>query len=110
MFDLVVMGGDAVDDLFVFAMLFEKFGSNQRMRSFDLVVQSLPNVVKQTRFLCAQNVESEFRCHHAAEMGNLDGMGEDVLGETLSKFQATQLGGHFRIQGRKAGFEDCLFT
>ena len=72
---------DGVDDRGRLAVAAREVGADDGMGTLDLVVDGLAEVVEQARTLSEAGVDAELGGHDGAELGDLDGVLEDVLAE-----------------------------
>ncbi len=71
----------SVHDFGTLAVATGKVGSDNGVRTLDLVVDGLAEVVKKTSALRGSLVEAELRGHDRTESGNLNRVGKNVLAE-----------------------------
>ena len=87
-----MMGGDRLDDARRFTEPLRIIGADCRMGSFHLVIDGLADIVQESRPLRLLDVHLQFGRHHPRQMGNLDGMLEDVLGIARPELEAARAG------------------
>jgi hypothetical protein len=100
------MGGDGVDDFVGFAITLDEISASDGVRAFDFVVDGFANVMKEPGALGGGDVKTEFGGHEAHEMGNFDGVVEDVLGVAVAKVEAAKDFEDFEVERREAGLGD----
>src|SRR5215203_1263945 len=76
---LVVVGADGADHVVGLAALLREAAPDQGVGALDLVVYGLAHVVEQGGAARDLHVGAEFLGHHAAEVGDLYGVGQHVL-------------------------------
>lgn len=84
------MGLDSVNDNGLLAIATGELGADNGMRTLDVMVDSLAKIVQQAGALGSHNVQAKLGSHHAAQVGNLEGMLEHVLTKRGAVAQSTQ--------------------
>ena len=82
--------GNRLDDSRGLPEPFGIIGADAGMGSLHLVIDRLPDIVKESGPLCLLDVHLQFGRHHSREMGHINGMLKDILGIARPKLQAAQ--------------------
>ena len=69
---LLMVRSDRIDDPLWHAVTARQVGADRRMRSFNLVVERLANVVEQAANLCGANVHAEFTGDGSCNLGSFN--------------------------------------
>ena len=80
------------------------------MGPFEFMVEGLSAVVEQARAFRKLHVESELAGHQTREMGNFDGMHENVLAVRRPVFQTAEELDQFGVESVDARLERRLFA
>lgn len=86
--NVAVVSLDSVNDLGVFFVLAAYVNADLYVRTFDLVVKSLTDIMEQTCASCKGCVNAKLACHDSGEVGYLDGVAEYVLAVGSSVLQS----------------------
>ena len=78
--------------------------------AFDFVVERFANVVQEAGFFGGDGVEAHFGGHEGHELGDFDGLVQDVLGEAVAEFERAEAFGDFGVHGRQAEAKDGVFA
>ncbi len=115
-FHFMMVARHALPHRFRFAVFFQKLRADRGVRTFDLVVDGLANVMEQSDATADGFVLAQLGGHHTFDAGDLDGVVEHVLREAVTEFQASEQFQYFRMNGLQtelergvlAGFADHL--
>ena len=69
--DIGMMGLDCVDDNGLLAITAGKLGANHSMRTLNVVVDGLAQVMQKTRALGGHDIQTKLGGHDAAQVGDL---------------------------------------
>ena len=100
---VAVVGFDGVDDDGIFLVLPGKIGAQLYMAAFHLVVNGLAQVMEQAGTLCHGDVHAKLRGHQTGDMGNLNGVVQNVLTVRGTVLLASQNLDQFGVQVVNAG-------
>ena len=87
-----------------------ELGADNGMRTLDVMVDSLAKIVQQAGTLGGHNVQAKLGSHHAAQVGNLEGMLEHVLTKRGAVAQSAQGLNDLGVQVVDTGIEGSLFA
>ena len=99
-----------MDDFRTFVVLLADIYANLYMRAFNFSSQSLTNFVQQTGTPCHVGIQSQFRGKNAAELGNFDGMLQDILPVAGTVIEPSQQLDHFVVDAVNIGFQNSMFA
>ena len=80
------------------------------MGAFHLAVNCLADVMQQTGTLCLCCIDAQFSGKNTGDMGNLNGMLQDILSITGAVTHAAQQLNQLRMQAMDAGLQNGTFT
>src|SRR5262245_27777268 len=100
------MAGNGIDHVIRFTEAAEDVRSDERMRAFDFVVDGLADVVEQAGAFGSRDIEVEFGGEQTGEMGDLDGMIEDILRKAVTEPEASEEFRNLRMERGQAGAMD----
>src|SRR5207245_914016 len=84
----------------------EQVRPDDGMRTLDLVVDGLADVVKQARQLCDADVGADLGRHHRREIGHLFGMVEHLLSVAGAETKDAEVTNDLRMQTLKTELQD----
>ena len=88
--DVGVVSLNSVNDNGLLAIATGELGADNGMRTLDVMVDSLAKIVQQAGALGGHNVQAKLGSHHAAQVGNLEGVLEHVLTKRGAVAQSTK--------------------
>ena len=108
--NLLMMGGDGVDDLRRLAVFPRQLTSDDGVGAFNLMVHGLADVVQQRRPPGLLLVEAKLGRHAAADERHLDGVQQHVLGIAVTELQPPQELDQFGVDAMDADVEHRLLS
>ena len=96
-FNIVMMGLDGMHNHGLFAISTCKISTNHRMRTFDLVVYRLADIVQKACAFCGHWIKAKLGGHHSAEIGNFKRVIQNILTIRSAVAQSTKNLFQFRI-------------
>src|SRR3989441_6389851 len=100
--DVPVVTDDAVDDVLREPVALEELAADDRVRTLDLVVDGLADVVEQSRALHRLRVVASLGCEHPRDVRHLDGVAEHVLSVRGAEMQPPEQLHEVRMQSADA--------
>ena len=108
--DIGMVRLNRVNDFGPFTEATSKVGTDNGMGSFDFMVDSFAEVMKQTRALSRNRIKAELRSHNAAQVRDLERMVQDALAKRGAESKATKRANKFRVQVMDANVERRLLA
>jgi hypothetical protein len=93
-----MMGADREGDLVLLMETPGKVHPDGGVRTLDVVIHRLADIVKQTRPPRQGFIQSEFRGHHPRQAGDFNGVLEHALPEAGPVAQRPEVAHQFRMQ------------
>ena len=106
---VTVMSDDTVDDRLREAVALEKLSADHRVRTFDLVVDGLADVVQETGALHRLRVVTGLGREHPGDVGNFDRVTQHVLAVRRAEVQAAKELHEIRIEPADSDLIDRRF-
>ena len=108
--NILMVSGNGMNHFSVFSILFGQISANTGVGAFDLMINSLANVMEKPGPLCLLYIDSELRGHYSTEKSNLKGMLEHILTKTCPVFQPANKLNNFRVHAMGSNIKCCLLA
>ena len=99
-----------MNDLGVFFVLAAYVNADLYVRTFDLVVKSLTDIMEQACASCKGCVNAKLACHDSGEVGYLDGVAEYVLAVGSSVLQSAYQADKLVVEAVDVGLHNCALA
>ena len=108
--NICVVSLDSVYDLRALAITAGKISADNGMRSLNLVVNRLADIVEKTGALGKRRVETELGSHDAAKLRNLLGVRENILSKGSAVTESAERLHDLGVKIMDPSVEGCLFA
>ncbi len=89
---------------------FAEIGTHLGVATLQVVIDGLPNVMKQSAASCQSSIQPQLVGDHLAKVGDFEAVAKNVLPVTRAIFQATQQVELFAVQSGDVGLDRRLFA